>query len=133
METRDGRRAEAEKGAAREEKTARLIGELAKGVSESDGGSTPARPRKRQKASNARALGDLIQGVPAFKLTTEQSSVETPRARADLRTDAIELCPTDDGRFAQEDRSQTHQAREVRKTPSGVSLDPQVGRPGKKT
>jgi len=107
---------QAEEGAAQEEKTARLIEELAKGISESDGGSTPARPRKRQEAGNARALDGLMQGAPTLKLTTQKSSVETPRARADLPTDATESLPTDDGGFAQEDRSQTHQTREVRKT-----------------
>ena len=51
--------------AAREEKTARLIEELAK-VSESDGDSTPARPRKWQEADSTRALGDLMPGAPPW-------------------------------------------------------------------
>ena len=46
-----------------------------------------------------------MQGAPTSKLPTEKSSVGIPGAWADLPTAAIESRPTDEGEFAQEDRS----------------------------
>ena len=69
----------------------------------------------------------------ASKPTTEQTAVETPGTRANHPMNIIESRPTEDGGFAQEDRSQTNQMREVRVTPRRVPLEPQAAGPEKET
>ena len=64
-----------EEAEAREKKTAQPSEVLAEEGSESDGGTTPARPQMWQNVGNARTVGDLKSGAPTLKSIAEPSSV----------------------------------------------------------